>query len=460
MDRRVVVTGMGIICSLGTNIKEFWSNCLKGKTRVEPIPQNWLDYADYSSRFWSPLPETDFEEYGLTPLEQKNMDKSSLLILASTIQAIKSAKLQFEIKNKRANTYTVPAINLERVGVFIGTGAGGIHSMHSAHSYHVLSRLKNSLASLQSKTGLQFNEEQKEALQQIEGQIRIPKRFNPFTVTMSMPDILAAGISVKFGLSGPANTYCSSSASGTVATGNAFRAIKDNLVDMAVSGGVEFLNDDYGGIFKSLDLLNLLAKGESGPEINRPFDQNRTGALFSEGGAGVLVLEELEHAQTRGAPIIAEVVNYAENSDAHSLVTVEESGVSLKRMLHACLTGAGITPDEIDYINAHGTGTVLNDEIEARIIEEVLGRDVLINTTKSLTGYTFGASGAIGAIVTVLSINNKTTHICKNLKNPVRDLNFVMEAKYYPIKTAISQSFGFGGHNSGLIFREFPRFSR
>ena len=166
------------------------------------------------------------------------------------------------------------------------------------------------------------------------------------------------------------------------------------------------------------------------------------------------MIEELEHAKRRGAEIYAEITGYAESCDGYNIMMMEKSGRQIIRMIKMALSDAGVSEGDVDYINAHGTGTPLNDETETNIIETLFGRKVLINSTKSLIGHTLGASGAIEAVVTALSIKNKTTHICKNLDNPMKDLNFVTEVDTYPIKTAISQSFGFGGHNAVLVMRE------
>jgi 3-oxoacyl-[acyl-carrier-protein] synthase II len=218
---------------------------------------------------------------------------------------------------------------------------------------------------------------------------------------------------------------------------------------------VEHLYDDYGTIFGGFDTVRALTGNNENPDkANRPFDKDRSGFLFSEGGGAVLLLEELEHARRRGAGIYAEVLGYGETCDGHNIMMMEGSGYSIVRMIKQALADAGLTEREIDYINSHGTGTVLNDETETRVLETLFGKGVLINSTKSLIGHTLGASGAIEALVTALSIYNKTTHICRNLESPMKDLNFVTEAASYPIRKAMSQSFGFGGHNAVLILGE------
>jgi 3-oxoacyl-[acyl-carrier-protein] synthase II len=208
--------------------------------------------------------------------------------------------------------------------------------------------------------------------------------------------------------------------------------------------------------FRGFDTAGTLVKDCSEPmKANRPFDQNRSGFLFSEGGSGVLVLEEMEHAIKRGAKILAEISAFAQSFDGFNIMRIHPEGKEIKRMITNALKQADLPPGEIDYINAHGTGTEVNDATEVSIIEDIFGHQVLVNSTKSLIGHTLGASGAIEAAVAVLSILNKTTHVCKNLEEPINGLNFVRRVDEYPIRRVLSQSFAFGGHNAALIFEEF-----
>ena len=223
---------------------------------------------------------------------------------------------------------------------------------------------------------------------------------------------------------------------------------------MALTGGSEYLDHSSGGIFRGFDIANTLVQDCEHPETaNRPFDKRRSGFLFSQGGAAVLVLEEYEGARKRGAPIIAEVSGYAETFDAYSMMNIAPDGVEIERMIRLALEDAQLTPNEIDYVNAHGTGTQLNDMTEAMVIERVFGRDVLVNSTKSLLGHSIGASGAMEAVVTALSLKHQTTHVCKNLEEPISELNFVRSPGPREISAALSQSFAFGGHNAALVLR-------
>jgi 3-oxoacyl-[acyl-carrier-protein] synthase II len=314
-------------------------------------------------------------------------------------------------------------------------------------------RQKQALAKASAQLG---NHPAGEILKQVQDRMLYPRRFNPFAVSMTMPNACSANVGIKFSLHGSNNAYCAACASGTVAIGHGFKAVRSGELDVALVGGVESLSDDYGGVFAGFDAVRALANHNDDPDkANRPFDKDRTGFLFSEGGGAVFVIEDLEHAQKRGATIYAEILGYGETCDGFNIMMMESRGTQITRMLKLAFADAGISAEDVDYINAHGTGTRLNDETETAVIEQVFGKKVLINSTKSLIGHTLGASGAIEALVTALSIRHKTTHVCRNLENPMKDLNFVTKVDSYPIRIGLSQSFGFGGHNAALILREY-----
>jgi len=453
MDKRVVITGMGVITAIGQDLNEFWSNALAGKTRVAGIPDHWSNYADFNSRFWSPLPEVDHSRYGITRIENKQLDKSSLIAIACAFQALDSAGLQYTLFDKKRNTYSVESVDGERFGTFMGTGIGGLTTFADCFSYQALFRQRDSLA---KSIALLEKNNNVEPLKEILDRMLCLKRYNPFAVSMTMPNACSGNLGIKFKLHGMNNTFCAACASGTVAIGYGYKAVRSGEVDLALVGGTEYLHDAYGAIFQGFDAVRALASGHEDPDkINRPFDEDRSGFLFGEGGGAVLVIEDLEHAKKRGARIYAELLGYAETCDGHNIMMMESSGSQMIRMIRMALTDAGISEKEVDYINTHGTGTRLNDETEADLIERIFGKKVLINATKSLIGHTLGASGAIEAVVTALSIYHKTTHVCRNLEKPMRDLNFVTKVDSYPIGTGISQSFGFGGHNAILVLREY-----
>jgi 3-oxoacyl-[acyl-carrier-protein] synthase II len=453
MKRRVVITGLGTITAIGQDVESFWSGCLAGNTSVAGIPDHWLAYRDFNSQIWSPLPEIDFSKYGISRLEEKQLDKSSLIALACAFQALDSADLRYDLVDKKRNTYAIPSVNSERFGVFMGTGIGGLSTFASSFSYQILDRQKEALSKLLGKL---TDNAVAEPLKAVLGKMLCPRRFNPFGVSMTMPNACSGNLGIKFKLLGSNNTFCAACASGTVAVGYGFKAVRAGELDLALAGGVEYLHDEYGTIFLGFDVVRALTCLNDDPDrANCPFDKDRSGFLFSEGGGAVLVIEELEHALKRGARIYAEILGYGETSDGYNIMMIESSGRSIMRMLRQALSDAGISANEIDYINSHGTGTALNDETEADVIAKMFGKEVLINSTKSLLGHSLGASGAIEAVVTALSIYHKTTHICRNLRNPIKDLNYVTKQDSFPIRKAISQSFGFGGHNAVLVLGEY-----
>jgi 3-oxoacyl-[acyl-carrier-protein] synthase II len=456
MRRRVAVTGLGVVSSIGHGAGDFWRACLAGTTRVEAIPPAWLDYAQFTSHLWSPLAEPDYDVWGLGRIERLQNDRTALIAMTAAFQALEAAGIGREVKDEKRGTFTLSGtgeVEPERAGVSLGTGIGGISSALRSTLHQALTRPKESLRELRGRLGDAGALDLLEILETLDRRLRAPSRANPFAVAMTMPNTATSALSIKLSLVGPQSTHCSACASGTVAIGHGYRSIAAGEMDLVLAGGVEFLDDDYGAIFHSFDLAHTLVRGDN-PGANRPFDRGRSGFLFSQGGGAVLVLEELERAQRRGAPILAEVAGFAETSDAHNIMVMEPEGRQIARAIETALADAALRPDEIDYVNAHGTGTIANDETEAAVLSRIFGSRPLVSSTKSLLGHTLGASGALEAVVTVLSLQHQTTHACHNLEDPIADLNFVRRVDSYPIRAALSQSFAFGGHNAALVFRE------
>jgi 3-oxoacyl-[acyl-carrier-protein] synthase II len=452
-DRRnVVVTGIGLISPLGTTTGQFWEKCMDNQSCAKPIPDQWFDYAQFSSRLYTPLPEIDFSQFCLSRIERIQFDPCQQLAIAATIQALKGAGLELRLEKERKNTYSIESLNPYRTGVFIGTGSGGISSLISAQMFHTTSPLRQILTDMNHA---KITEEIRSSLQKVENSLRIPARFNPFTVPMMMPNGSASCIGIKFSFCGPNQTFCSACASGTVALGHAFKSIVHGEIDCAVCGGVEYLRDEYGGIFRSFDIAGTLGKGDK-KECFCPFDKKRSGFLFSEGGAGILILEEENHARKRNAPILARISGYAESFDPYGIMSMEPNGIMIEEMLRELLDNLRIKPQDIDYINAHGTGTVSNDSIECSVIERIFGKETAVNSTKSLIGHTIGACGAIETAVCVLSIIKQETHGCLNLNEPQLPLNFIKVPGKLKIKRALKQSFAFGGHNAAIILEKYP----
>ena len=381
------------------------------------------------------------------------LDKVQLIGLSAAALCIDNASLKYSLKDKKRNTHVLRRICQERFGVYTGTGVGGVTSLMSCLSNHILSPqevlFKNLRSQLEDSC---IGSESNDTIADMEQKMIQPPRFNPFAVSMTMPNAGGARIGIKYSLKGPNNTYCAACSAGTVALGHAFRAIRSGAIDIAMAGGMEYLGDDFGSIFRSFDVGKVLVKNCKNPmKANRPFDKGRSGFLFSEGGCALMMIEELEHARKRDARIFAEITAFAETFDAHSIMIMEPRGKQVRKVIMDALSDAHLSSHEIDYVNAHGTGTAMNDEIEASVIDDIFGKNVLINSTKSLTGHAIGASGAIEAAVTALSIHHKTTHICRNLEDPVRDLGFVTSSGKYSIRKALTQSFAFGGHNAVLV---------
>ena len=452
--RRVAVTGLGIVSSIGSDPVRFWESCLEGRTRISPIPEHWRSYANLHSTIWATLDELDADAMGLTRVELAQNDPVSLIAGHAARQAMTGAGLEVELVNKRANAYRIVDVDPQRVGVYMGTGVGGTSSLLDNYTVQMLSRQRPQLEELYR--GMADDDGRRETMGGVLEALHQGRRFNPFIVSMLMPNAVPAHIGLKYSINGPNISYCIACASGTVAIGKAFHAIRNGSVDMAISGGSEYLDDHYGGVFHGFDIAKALVRDCDAPErANRPFDVKRSGFLFSQGGAAVLLLEELESARSRGAPILAEVVGYGESFDAYSVMSINPDGLEIERMMRSALDDAGMAPSDIHYVNAHGTGTQANDIVETEVIARVFGRDVRVNSTKSLIGHTIGASGAIEALVTVMSLKEQRTHLSKNLDEPLTDLNFVRESGTVPMEAALTQSFAFGGHNAGLVLKRF-----
>ena len=454
MRRRAVITGIGVLCPLGVTTGEFWQNSLSGKSFVEKIPEAWNRYATHRSGIWSPLPDIDFGARQITRIERMQNDAFTLLAIGAAVESLANAQLSVSAKDKKRNTFTIDDIDSERIGIFVGTGVGGVNTLLSNHLHQALSRPKSELVSKLHES--KADEEVQKEIDTLLSDFKHPERFNPFVVSMLMPNAAGAALGIKFSCNGPNLTLATACAAGTTAIGNAFRAIQSGDADVALAGGSEYLSDHCGGIFQGFDIARTLVHGYEDPDTaNRPFDKNHCGFLFSEGGACILILEDYEHARSRRAPVVAEISGFSQSFDAHSMMSIAPDTDQIERMLKVAIEDAQLSPSDIDYVNAHGTGTEKNDTLECQAIERVFGNGVLINSTKSLTGHLIGASGAVETAVTALSIRDQTTHICRNLVDPIANLDFVRTVEERHIESAVMQSFAFGGHNSALVLKRF-----
>ncbi len=437
MARQVYITGIGAVTSFGVGVEALWDACKQGRSVIEPVPAEWANYYQSTSDIWAPLPVFDFRALGFTKAEILAKNIPSLLALRASAEACKQADVTRN--ESRADPY--------RRGVFAGTGLGGAQAPFDNYRAHLLAKLLPHLANgALSEEALAQTEEHQAAL-------KAHPRVNPLVICQTMPNAVAAEISIATGFRGAAETLCYACASGTVAIGRAFQSIQSGELDLAIAIGVEHLRDRAGGVFMGFDRLQTLAKPRADGAANRPFDRERTGFLFSEGGAGALILESAESAYARGAIPCAEIVSFAVNSDAFSMVAMTDEHSSVPRLFQKALEMAGLGAEKIGYINAHGTSTELNDRVEARLLKQVFGQGPIVNSTKSILGHTIGASGALEAIVTVRSLQEQLVHGSLNLVDPIEELNFAYSTTASQFEYALSESFGFGGHNAALILK-------
>ncbi len=440
---RVVITGLGAISPLGLSCKALWDGCLLGESVVSPIPSRWRTYHKFRSTIWAPLPFIDYASLGFSKLEILQRDPISLLAIASSREALDHAGFVLRPAEHHANTYELEDVDPERIGVYFGTGVGGSTSLCDQYVTHVLGHARSSLEKV---TADDHN------LATLVEDSRWAHRINPFVVPRTMPNTAAASVSIKFRLNGPSHTFCQACASGTVAIGQAYRAIQNSEADIAVAGGAEFFSDRLGGLVMSFDISRTLVQSCDPPgRANRPFDAQRSGFLISQGGAAAVVLESLQSARANGHRILAEVIGYGETCDAHSMMALTEDHVQMRRMIQVALRDADLAAAEVDYINAHGTGTETNDKHEGALLTELFGDIPYVNSTKGIIGHSIGASGAFETVVTVNSLVEQRMHPCANLDNPISPLRFVRSSKKASIEVAMTHSFGFGGHNAGLI---------
>ncbi|HVG44888.1 MAG TPA: beta-ketoacyl-ACP synthase II, partial [Longimicrobium sp.] len=348
MNRRVVITGTGLLTPVGLDVQESWAALLDGQSGAAPITQ--FDTTDFKVRFACEVKGFDPEAY-IDRKEAKRTDRFAQFAIAASVQAMRQAGLD-ELPG---------GIDAERFGVIIGSGIGGIWTFEDQHRKLIE---------------------------------RGPSRISPFFVPMFISDIAAGLVSIRWGLKGPNYCTVSACASSAHAVGNAFRAIKHGEADLMVAGGTEATVSPQ--TVAGFSAMTALSERNDSPETaSRPFDATRDGFVMGE-GAGMMVLEELEHARARGAGIVAEVVGYGQTADAYHITAPAEGGEGAVRAIRLALKEAGATPADVDYVNAHGTATPANDKNESAAIRTALGEDayrVIVGSTKSMTGHTLGAAG-------------------------------------------------------------------
>ncbi|MDF1612495.1 beta-ketoacyl-ACP synthase II [Stygiobacter electus] len=409
--RRVVITGIGVITPIGNNVQEFWEGLISGRNGAGPITK--FDTTNFVTKFACEVKNFDASIY-IDKKEMKRMDIYTHYALAAAAMALEDSQLDLS------------KINLELAGVVFGSGIGGIQTFEDQHT--------------------QF----------MQGG---PKRISPFFVPMMIPDIAAGQISIKYGLKGPNYSTVSACATSSHAIADAFILIQRGSADIMFSGGSEYpITPMSVGGFNSARALSTW--NDRMMEASRPFDKDRNGFVMGEGG-GLVVLEELEHALNRGAKIYAEIVGVGLTGDAYHITAPPPGGEGAVRSMKEALRDAGVDPTVVDYINAHGTSTELNDLNETIAIKSVFGDHaykLAVSSTKSMTGHLLGAAGAVEAVATALAIKNSIVPPTINLDEPGEglDLNYTPKvAVKKEINYAISNTFGFGGHNASILFKKF-----
>jgi 3-oxoacyl-[acyl-carrier-protein] synthase II len=409
------------------------------------------DFADFHSNIWSPIQIPVWRDL-FSRIERLQHDPATLLAIGAAQSALTHAGFATEVSDRKSNTLRIQGLDQLRSAAFVGSGVGGVNSSMINHAYQVLAGSARELAAVRDRVD---DASVSEAITQVLSRMEHANRFNPFVVSMLMPNAPASYLGIKFGLRGgamPCNYAC---ASGTVAIGCAFDAVRAGHIDTAIAGGTEYLDDPHGSIFHGFDVCGALVRDCDPPEqANRPFDENRSGFLYSQGGAGMLILESEKHVTARNAEPIAEILASGLSFDAFNMINPHPQGEAIERMLREMLAAAQVSAQDVDYINAHGTGTQNNDACEAAVISRVFGANVAVNSTKSLLGHSIGASGAIEAVVSALSLRDQRLHPSRNIETPVAALNFVKSADLRAVRLAVSQSFAFGGHNAALLMTQ------
>ena len=406
--RRVVVTGMGMVSPVGNNVTDSWNNILEGKSGIAPLDH--FDVSAYTTRFGGSIKDFDITQY-LEPKEARKMDVFIQYGMAAGIQAIADSGLE------------ITEANAPRIGAAIGSGIGGIGEIEK--NYDIVQK-------------------------------RGPRKISPFFVPGSIINMISGNLSIKYGFQGPNLAVVTACTTGTHNIGLAARLIAYGDADAMVVGGAEMATTPVGlGGFAAARALST--RNDDPQAASRPWDRDRDGFVLSD-GAGVMVLEEYEFAKARGARIYAELSGFGMSGDAYHMTSPPEDGSGAAASMVAALNDAGVGPDVVDYINAHGTSTSAGDLAESKAVEKALGHaaaNVAVSSTKSMIGHLLGAAGAVEAIFSVLAIRDQVAPPTINLDNPSEgcNLNYVAHtAQQRQVNYSLSNSFGFGGTNGSLLF--------
>jgi len=411
-DRRVVVTGMGVVSPLGTELDVFWKNLLEGKSGIDRIAS--FDPAMYATQIAGEVRDFNPAPAFPSPKEVRRTDRYAQFGVYAAWNALKDSGLDLE------------KVNRDNIGVFVGSGIGGLTTVTEQHTI----------------------------LMQ-----RGPDRLSPFMIPMLISNMASGIISMYHNLRGPNFATCSACATANHALGEAWRTIRMGDADVILAGGAEATIVPIGiGGFCAMRAMST-RNGEP-KKASRPFDKERDGFVMGE-GSGVLVLEELEHAKARGARIYAEIAGYGNTADAHHLTAPSPGGEGATRCMRMALRNAGLNPEDVSYINAHGTSTPQGDIAETQAIKTVFGdhaRKLVVSSTKGATGHMLGAAGAVEMIVCIKSLHENTVAPTINLEvpDPECDLDYVPnEARQLKVNVVVNNSFGFGGHNATITAKKF-----
>ncbi len=414
MNKRVVITGMGQVTSLGDNIKQLWNNIVNGKCGISKITK--FDVSEFASKIGAEIIDFDPGEY-ITKKDAKRMGLFTQYAIVATQKAM--ANSEFDINDS----------NAEEVGVIVGSGIGGIEILEKQ-----VGRL--------IKKG--------------------PRRVSPFFIPMMISNMAPGQISIYTGAKGPNLNTVTACASGTTAIGEAYETIKRGDAIAMITGGTEAAVSP-SAIAGFASMRALSTRNDQPGKASRPFDKERDGFIIGE-GSGMLVLEDMEHACQRDAKIYAEIIGYGASGDAYHMTQPAPDGEGAARAMEMAVKKANLNTDEVDYINAHGTSTLLNDKYETMAIKSVFGDyadEIVISSTKSMTGHLLGAAGGVETIITVLAINDKVVPPTINYENPDPecDLDYVPNTarKVDKLQIAMTNSFGFGGQNACLLLKEFKK---
>jgi 3-oxoacyl-[acyl-carrier-protein] synthase II len=411
MKRRVVVTGMGVVSPVGKSVKEFWEALLSAKNGIKLIDR--FDVSQFPTKIAGLIDDFHPEER-IDPKELKRMDLVTQYALYATYEAILDAGLS----EGKFDPY--------RAGVIFSSGIGGIKTLEEE-----VIKLKE----------------------------QGPRRVSPFLVPMMIVDITPGHIAMRYGFKGPNYSVVSACASSAHAIGDAYRLIKYGDADIVIAGGAEAPITPIG-LAGFCSMRALSTRNDEPEKASRPFDKERDGFVMAE-GAGAVVLEELEHALKRGAKIYAEVVGYGATADAYHITAPHPEGEGAVNSMRLAIEEAGISPEEVSYINAHGTSTQLNDAAETKAIKKLFGEyayKIPVSSTKSMTGHLLGAAGAVEFIATVMSVYTDKVHPTRNYEfpDPECDLDYVPGTyRELTVNYALSNSFGFGGHNASLLVKKY-----